>query len=265
MATAGIANAHECMKSISSCGCTISEPGVYTVIANLSATQGLTELDDCIDVDSKGVFLIVGGHTVTGSGSGVGIRLLASAPGDFIESAGQSSRGGSVSPSTLTNWKFGMEVNADSVIVDDFNYTSNTTAGLLLKGSHNSTITDFSARDNSVYGVWIVGGSGNQINCSVADNNGNTGVFIGCSPSGPGGTACDEDENETSSGNFIYDHLASTSQYGIAVDRGNTGNIITETEAINSTKSDLFDGNPGCDRNLWRVNTFTTANHSCIQ
>jgi hypothetical protein len=121
MATAGIANAHECMKSISSCGCTISEPGVYTVIANLSATQGLTELDDCIDVDSKGVFLIVGGHTVTGSGSGVGIRLLASAPGDFIESAGQSSRGGSVSPSTLTNWKFGMEVNADSVIVDDFN------------------------------------------------------------------------------------------------------------------------------------------------
>jgi hypothetical protein len=39
-----------CSRSITSCGCTITQRGAYSVDANLSASQGLTALNGCIDI-----------------------------------------------------------------------------------------------------------------------------------------------------------------------------------------------------------------------
>jgi hypothetical protein len=46
----GFANTQRsCSRSITSCGCAITQPGVYAVDANLTASQGLTALNGCIE------------------------------------------------------------------------------------------------------------------------------------------------------------------------------------------------------------------------
>jgi hypothetical protein len=272
MVAMGVADAQNCSSSITSCGCTITSPGVYTVDADLTAGQGLTSRQGCIDVAANSVKLITNAHAITGAGTGtgIGIHLLSSAENVFVEAAGPVPAGQLFGPfTTLMGWQYGLESDASNVISDDFIYRNNTT-GVLLKGARNNNINDFSANNNSAYGVWIKGGSGNQINCSGSANNKVAGVYLGCSSTGPSGQVCEEDEG-TTHGNFIYDHSAtvfgsgSTQNYGIAVEHGSKGNTIIETGSRGNSVYDLFDGNPNCDSNLWRVNGFTTANPtSCI-
>jgi hypothetical protein len=268
MVAMGVADAQNCSSSITSCGCTITLPGVYTVDADLTAGQGLTSRQGCIDVAAQGVKLITNAHPITGAGTGtgIGIHLLSSAENVFLEAAGPKPAGQLFGPgTTLTGWKYALESEASNVISDDFSYRNNTT-GVLLKGARNNNINDFGATNNSVYGVWIKGGSGNQINCSGVSNNNVAGVYLGCSSTGPAGQMCEEGEGGTH-GNFIYDHGSSgtNQKYGIAVERGSTGNTIMDTGTGGNSTYDLFDGNTNCDSNLWRVNGFTTANPaSCI-
>jgi len=52
------------------------------------------------------------------------------------------------------------------------------------------------------------------------------------------------------------------------VERGSKRNTIVGNSFGTlgaNTVYDIFDGNPNCDGNLWRVNQFVTANRSCIQ
>ena len=52
---------------------------------------------------------------------------------------------------------------------------------------------------------------------------------------------------------------------GIWAATGALGNILTNNTSLNNSYLDLEDGNPNCDSNIWRDNTFATANQSCIQ
>jgi hypothetical protein len=52
--------------------------------------------------------------------------------------------------------------------------------------------------------------------------------------------------------------------FGIVAETGATDNTIIGNVATGNLTVDLFDGNPGCDGNVWRGNDFGTADISCI-
>jgi len=263
IAALGVANAQQCSSSITMCGCTITSPGVYTVDAGLDALSGTTARGDCIDVAAKKVRLLTNAFLIQGQGKGAGIRLLPSADDVFLE--GLNANFGSTA---LIGWQYGLESEASNVISDGFGYFGNT-VGVLLKGATNNILTHSYANGNLVYGYWVKGGSRNQIDSGNQDN-GTAGIYLGCSSTGPMGEACEEDSS-TTSGNFIYESFGNSEglqNYGIAVERGSKRNTIVGNSFGTlgaNTVYDIFDGNPNCDGNLWRVNQFVTANRSCIQ
>jgi hypothetical protein len=249
-----------CGSSISQCGCTITKPGVFTVTAKLSSGQGTTGNGDCIDIKAPNAKLFLQGFALTGVGTGAGIRLLSSANGAFVEG---TRAGAGTGQSTISGWDIGIEDDASNTIVEDFESNSNATAGVLLNKAHNSNINDFGASSNGVYGAWLKASSGNQINCSDTDSNTKIGLYVGCSSDGSLGSTCHG--VGPSKGNRLYDHSSSDNgSVGIAIDVGDTGNFVTDTQAHGNTSEDLSDQNTNCDRNLWILNNFTNANAGCI-
>ena len=214
-----------CGESITSCGCTITQPGIYVVDADLSASQGLTSQQCCIDIDACDVRLFTNGHSITGTstGTGSGIHILSSAWDVFIEGNGISGRTSTLT--TISGWRYGLRSAGTNVISDDFQYNNNT-VGVFLNGATNNNINDFSANSNTVYGVWIKNGSTkNQIDCAEARNNGIAGTYVGCSATGPTGSICSEEE-ETSRHNFIFDMGNSNNNgFGLALENGSRDNL----------------------------------------
>ncbi|HXW53362.1 MAG TPA: hypothetical protein VEL47_04565 [Myxococcota bacterium] len=257
-----------CDNSITSCGCTITRPGLYSVDADLSASQGLTSRRGCIDIDACDVKLFTNGHAITGNftETGSAIHILFGVWDVFIE--GRFGSGSEpVNYSLVSGWRYGLRSAASNVVSGGFNYVQSR-AGVLLNGAINNTISNFGADNNSVYGVWIKNGSmQNQILNGGANGNTIAGTFVGCSLTGPTGPSCVKEEDR-SRHNYIYtmENLGNGS-YGIALEKGSRNNIVTDTSESGNALFDLYDGNthPSCDHNIWRANTFTTANQTCIQ
>jgi len=92
------------------------------------------------------------------------------------------------------------------------------------------------------------------------------GVFVGCSSTGPGGGSCSA---EASTGNtFVETFGSATNGPGIAIDQGNTSNRVIDCSSDNGSMNEgsgtMFDGNANCDSNIWSLNSFSSANQSCI-
>jgi hypothetical protein len=266
----------ECVSPIASCGCTITKSGFYLLANDLSSSQGLTAKNGCIDIRAPKVILntgkpVTGGHfngafNITGPGgmtpTGIGIHILRGSNTDFIEL-----------PSRVEGWDVGILVEGNGNIVEDFNAARsfainpipNGTAGVEINGGKNNNINDFTVGKNKNYGVWLRGASNNQINCSNTDENGNIGVYVGCSVNGPINGKCSP-AVPPSNNNLIYDHSAQdNSKYGVVIDLGNTGNIVTDVSASGSGTKDLLDENTNCDNNRWFFDSFDTASPSCIE
>jgi hypothetical protein len=274
--TASRANAASvsCVSPIASCGCTITKPGFYVLANDLSSSQGLTSRNGCIDIQASKVVLNAGKPTLTGqfngafnitggggtTPSGIGIHILKGSGNNFIELA----------TNRVEGWDVGILVQGDGNIVEDFQAASfsttlpNGTAGVEIDGGQGNNINDFSVGSNKNYGIWIRGASNNQINCSNTNNNGNIGVYIGCSPNGPINGNCSPSVSP-STHNRIFDHSAnSNTKYGVLIDLGNTGNVVTDVQAHQNGTTDLLDENPNCDQNRWFFLSFGTASPSCI-
>jgi len=256
-----VANAQNCSSSITACGCTISSAGTYTVTADLSAAQGLTSGNGCIDVNASNVKLFTNGYNITGAGTGtgIGIHLLSGRTNVFLSAAGPKE-----TYTLVSGWQYGMESQASTVTSEGFYFQNNTT-GVWLRGAQNNNFGCLGAWDNSVYGVWIRGGSNNQIDYGAAWNNGVAGVYIGCSATGPTGPACTS--GNTSSGNSVFELLSFTSttqNYGLVVETGGLQNNLVDNSFSGDTVDDLFDGNASATGNTWHANLFTTANQSYI-
>jgi hypothetical protein len=68
-----------------------------------------------------------------------------------------------------------------------------------------------------------------------------------------------------SNNNQIFDHNSdNNTKYGVVIDRGNTGNIVTEGRAESNGTMDLLDENKNCDHNRWFFLGFNTASPGCI-
>jgi len=255
------ANAQNCSASITACGCTISSAGSYTVNANLSAAQGLTSSNGCIDVNASNVKLFTNGYNITGAGTGtgIGIHLLSGRTNVFLSAAGPGE-----TYTAISGWQYGLESQAHTVTSEGFYYENNTT-GVFLRGAQNNNFGCLAAWDNSVYGVWIRGGSANQIDYGATWNNGVAGVYIGCSATGPTGPACTA--GNTSSGNSVFGLLSFTTSvqnYGLVVETGGLQNNLVDNSFFSDAVDDLFDGNASATGNTWHANLFTTANQSYI-
>ena len=268
-----------CSTSISACGCAITSPGFYTVTANLTATVASA---DCIDLQARNVNLWVGGHSIIGVGGGVGIHILKPASGAFIE--GLDLNSGSFA--SVGSFGVGIQDDANGAIIAHVNGSGNGSVGVLLNHVNGSLVSDFSADNNaygvefssstlssverltvdsnSRYGIWMLSSSRNIVNFFYAQDNAVAGVYLGCQPSaGPTGGNC-----KPSMSNRIYDgpHVgaASASQkYGVAVELGNGGNIMSGIDASGDSSADLEDKNAGCGTDLW-FNNSGVANPSCI-
>ena len=258
-----------CSRSITSCGCTITRSGVYSVDADLSASQGLTALNGCIDINAEHVDLFMNlNQSISGekTGSGVGIHVLPAAKYAFLFFQSY------YSPpliSGVSGWQFGIESEADNVIINGAETFGNST-GVLLKGTYNNKLSGVGlsttgAINNSAYGIWIVGGNSNQVVLYTSQGNGIAGIYVGCSATGPTGTPCPSEH--ASSGNVIYDLSDNGTKqlYGVVLEAGSLRNTVMNTRTASNTRFDDFDGSANCANNVWRINKFSTANAACIQ
>jgi hypothetical protein len=260
-----------CVSPIASCGCTITTSGFYKLANALSNSQGLTANSGCIDITAPNVVLnsgkpvtggvTHGGFNIDGPGggtpTGIGIHILKGSNNDFLELPGK-----------VEGWDVGLLVESNGNIVDfafgDFSVTPNGTAGIEINGGSNNNINDFQSNNNNNYGVWLRGASNNQINCSDSNNNGNIGVYVGCSANGPINAPCSP-KVPPSNNNRIFDHTAnSNTKYGVVIDLGNTGNIVSDVEAESNGTMDMLDENKNCDHNRWFFDGFGSASPGCI-
>ena len=247
-----------CVSPIMTCGCTIITRGFYKIGANLNFTQGLTGRSGCIDISASNVVLSAGiegdgGFNITGIGgrspAGIGVHVLSSSSNDLLEL-----------PSNIEGWNYGIEIDGNADIVQDFTAALNG-MGIVLMRSSNNVVTSFTASANDDFGVWISGGANNQVRGGTLDAN-TTGLFMGCSPLGIVGRAC----NPSSLSNKISNLSVSANSYmGVILDFGNNQNIINGVASHDNRFFDLYDVNAGCGQNLWFFNFFTNSNQDCIE
>ena len=140
-----IALADSCQAAISTCGCTITVGGFYSVMSNLSTAAAGA---DCIDIKAPNVKLWIDGVSITGAGGGIGIHLLKSAAGAFIEGLNL----GSGSFSSVGSFHIGIQDDANGATIAHVDTSGNSNAGVLLNRVNGSLISDFSA-DSNAYGV----------------------------------------------------------------------------------------------------------------
>jgi Right handed beta helix region len=153
--------------------------------------------------------------------------------------------------------------NGSNNNVSNFSSDDNGANGIALNKAGGNNISDFDSEDNVNYGAWLKQSSKNKVNDFDTDDNGNIGVYVGCSGAGPKSASCQGVGN--SNQNRIFDAtVEDNTNYGIAVDLGDSKNIVTDTTDVDNGIDDLFDANSGCDSNQWFLNDFDTANKTCI-
>lgn len=277
-----------CPTTINACGCTIKKPGTYFVGHDLQATVAAA---DCIDIkspatlDGQGFEIVGTGVLGPGDTTGAGIGVLS---------------GGEAGPIVVEDvdvlfFDVGIKVLANNVTVEDFFVSNSSTVGVLLDKSNgdtieagesednvtagfeilksqNDTITDVDAVGNGLAGAWITNSSKlNTVSDSDLSDNGEVGVIESCSPAPLNGAICHNPMVPPSSKATITDNDAEGNGVaGIAIDKGNTGNVINDNFAEGNAFvpvlgiADLVDSNKGCDNDKWTSNTFDTANQTCI-
>jgi len=270
-ARAGAA-ATPCVSPITACGCTITQPGFYTLANDLDASQGLTAKGACIDIKASKVTLNTGqpghqrnnGFNITGPGgatpAGIGIHVLKGSNNNLLELL-----------TALSGWDVGLKIEGDNNIAEDFEagkfnaMSGNGTAGVEIAGGKNNNLNDFSADHNQNYGVWVHGGAkNNQFNCANSRFNGGVGVFVGCAADGSVGNNCTP-KGVPSNGNKLYDYSSfKNAGKGVVIDVGNTGTLVANVSANLNGGTDLDDENPNCSGNLWFLNIFDTSSQNCI-
>lgn len=253
---------------------TIDASGLYEVVADLTVSSG-----DCLVVNAPGVILELNGHAISGGGSGIagiGIHITGAAHNFIL--AGHSA--------VISNFMIGIEDDAPGAWGGDFNLENND-SGLMLVGANDSIFYNYASEDNSHDGTDLVSTSGAQILGSFNTGNKKFGVLMAGSShnildfftSHRNRTANVElaslptfsnqrTKGAPSSFNLLVDSAISGSTFGIAILNQSSQNLVAEMgldPARPAIKKDYFDGNPGCDHDLWLENEFSRARSSCIK
>jgi hypothetical protein len=250
--------------SITECG-SITKPGLYeldSVVVASSPSSG-----DCIVITAPNVSLNLNRYNVMGATASVGIHVMKSASGTFIEGNG----------STIQAFGEGIQIDAPNVGADNFSVISNTDAGVLLNKVAQADLSNFYAAENKNDGVRIAGGSYNVLQMPVISGNGRfgvwvessshnsvgnfdinnnplAGVYIGCSQAGPR-SLCSRGAKSSNYNNLFSGtvgiYSSGEQQYGIAIDQGDSFNRVVNVRAWQDNEVDLLDVNSDCGTNFW--------------
>jgi parallel beta-helix repeat protein len=247
------------------CPVIISEPGDYRLATDLQCTPGV----DGIVILSSDVTLRLDDHRISGSevpgtcSSGTGIRV-GSAAGTMLS-------GIRVREGTIDGFRFGfLAENVRSSQVRRLTVTVEcpVSGAITVIGPGG----DWRIRDNTTRGPADttsgigIGDSdgnlvvGNDVNNTISLVNSSRNLIVD-NKADVGGILLDG----ASRHNLIKANTANDGIFvGIGIGRGATENTVIRNTALGNALFDLFDGNPGCDANLWRENEFATANQPCI-
>lgn len=246
----------------------ISKAGLYEVNPpGLTSTGG-----DCLIVSAANVILYLNGFPITGAGSGVGVHVLSSASNAFVEGH----------DAVISGFADGVEVDGSKDLAENFSANRNSDAGVLLnnakqaklsnfsadhnggdgvriyKGSYNIVAGSIDASYNARYGIWLYGASHDSVGGFVVIDNATAGVYLGCSPTGPGpaGSECTR-KSLLSKNNSLFTgtmgaSLPGLQPYGLVVDLGDDFNRVTNMSGdLFESSGDLVDENPACSNNDW--------------
>jgi YVTN family beta-propeller protein len=239
---------------ITQCGTVISQPGSY-VVANDLYCMGI----DAIDIIANNVTLLLNNHqiaqgnvtfgfTATGISVGVGVHAgnshaTITGPGTItgfmngisFEQVSHSS----VTAVTSTGNSFGFVINGgfaagcNQACPSTRNQflgntsTFNDQHGFSMNGANTNTFLGNNSSGNvNGFGFLLFTAVGNKVQNNTANGNGGPGI-------------------------------------GISAGTG-TSNTVHNNTAQNNGNLDLFDGNSNCDSNVWKKDTFGTANQPCI-
>ena len=247
-----------CSPSISKCGCTITTTGFYQLTKNIGQPGGtLNETDQsCIAVNAPGVGLYLAGMTITNSltSGGIGIHVNSSAANSFIEGAG----------ATLSGWNYGIEDNANNLILTNMSADNNATAGFLVQRASGVAIANFGAHGNGQYGVLLTGAVRSQVSGGAVNPPGNPGI----QNNGVAGILVEGISKPflASTGNRIFGNCVTGNLgSGIVLDEGVLNSRVSGNEVTGNTGGDLTDLNNNCGSNLWFGNSFGVGNPvTCI-
>jgi parallel beta-helix repeat protein len=222
------------------CGDTISTPGRYFLAASCGGPVGIT-------ITASNVTLKLKGHTMNGPGFGGGV--LAD------DEAGPLAGLKILGPGTITNYGGGVTLGlggfgVSGSVVRGLTADNNDGWAIRVVLSDHSKVQSNTA-DNNLEGIEVFGGTGDTVNANTTNNNkAGSGIFL----------------FHSTTGTKVNGNTADNNQRGIAFQTGSTGNTINGNTALGNSGDDLFDGNPGCDSNVWRGNDFGTADPmSCIR
>jgi len=148
---------------------------------------------------------------------------------------------------------------------------SDAGAGIKLNGVNGAFIDSFEAGGDGTFGIWLKSASNNAISDFSSVGNGIAGVYLGCNPTGPNGTACPAGTPSSNGNSLMGNALKGTAlfsdvsngvsqRFGIAVGLGNRGNHFAFITGSGNLSDDALDENPTCGNNRWLADTFTTSN-----
>jgi hypothetical protein len=296
------ASAGACAPSIPTCGCTISSPGSYT----LTGSDPMNSTSTCVDITASNVSLVGSRQALKGPGpttSTFGVHIEPTANKVFlnafdVEGFGQGIRvdgpNATVGDVVTTGNNKGMVVNganayaflifsqADNVVGIQVNSTatdfammvgaafSDVGAGIKLNGVNGAFIDSFQAGGNGTFGIWLKSASNNAISDFSSVSNGLAGVYLGCNPTGPNGTACPPGMPSSNGNSLMGNALKGTAapsdvsnsgsqRFGIAIGLGSRGNRFTQITGSGNLNDDALDENPNCANNRWLFDSFTTS------
>jgi hypothetical protein len=260
--------------------------GSYMVTANLVPAAG----QSCILVAAPGVIVNLNGHTLTGTGAGVGIVIEPGMSGADVFggvvtgfTTGILDDGNSALLETLTvvnNVGNGVVMNGvDGSILDTSVVISNGANGVYLLNTkdcivkYNQQIAK-NGTSGQGYGVWIQNTSttttlsfDNIVAANVfgAGAPQHAGIWVGFSPNAP--LAC-VSAAKPSSGNILVanQNITSNTVVGIGLECATaTSNTVTDNHPVAGNPAfDLFDGTAACDANSWVADVFGTKNQACV-
>src|SRR5258708_34561255 len=111
-----------CPPTINSCGCAITAAGNYKIGLNINASQGLTSVGACVEIDTSFVILDGGKKSITVAGgnsrAGIGILVRHGVRTSFIEGRGSPGSG----------WGKGLLIEGSNLVVDKFAANLHATA-----------------------------------------------------------------------------------------------------------------------------------------
>jgi hypothetical protein len=289
----------QCSNVIKKCGCTIGAPGNYQLANDLDASQGLTLLSGCIDIEGKHINLAVN-YNIFGFGgisncgpqqparsqkftpfsppynTGIGIHVLPTAANVVIDA----------NESTICGWNYGVESEALNVNLFGIVAVSNNVGVLLNNATDNSCLycsTSFGGTglqiaggsDNSVggsqavynnqYGFWIDGSKHNMINSNISAVNGLAGFYLGCSATADVKPLIPCTIVTTTGNSILSNESIQNNKYGIATERQSFYNNYDNNGAAGNLTKDIIDGNANCVYNNYQDDEYVTKSPKCIQ